>query len=130
MRITCRDRGAFTRPISSSKVDAQHYFDQGFQLMYGFDKYDAIRSFREAEKRAPNCAICYWGEPWAWGAFLNGPMSVDEAPFAFAAAQKAVSCRPIARLTSSGRLSTPCPGVMSSISIRRSGATRTRRTRR
>jgi tetratricopeptide (TPR) repeat protein len=83
--------GAFTRPISSSNADAQHYFDQGFQLMYGFDKYDAIRSFREAEKRAPDCAICYWGEAWAWGSFLNGPMSPDEAPFAFAAAQKALN---------------------------------------
>lgn len=83
--------GAFTRPISSSNVDAQHYFDQGFQLMYGFDKYDAIRSFREAEKRAPDCAICYWGEAWAWGSFLNGPMSADEAPFAFAAARKALN---------------------------------------
>src|SRR5436309_12357364 len=40
--------GAFTRHISSSNVDAQRYFDQGFQLMYAFDKYDAIRSFREA----------------------------------------------------------------------------------
>ncbi len=83
--------GAFTRPISSSNVDAQHCFDQRFQLMYGFDKYDAIRSFREAEKRAPDCPICYWGEAWAWGSFLNGPMSADEAPFAFAAAQKALN---------------------------------------
>jgi tetratricopeptide (TPR) repeat protein len=82
--------GAFTRPISSSNVDAQRYFDQGFQLMYAFDKYGAIRSFREAEKRAPDCAICYWGEAWAWGSFLNGPMNADEAPFAFAATQQAL----------------------------------------
>jgi tetratricopeptide (TPR) repeat protein len=83
--------GAFTRPISSSNVDAQRYFDQGFQLMYAFDKYDAIRSFREAEKHAPDCAICYWGEAWAWGSFLNGPMGADQAPFAFAAIQRALN---------------------------------------
>jgi tetratricopeptide (TPR) repeat protein len=82
--------GAFTRPISSSNVDAQRYFDQGFQLMYAFDKYGALRSFREAEKRAQNCAMCYWGEAWAWGSFLNGPMNPDEAPFAFAAMQQAL----------------------------------------
>lgn len=81
--------GKFTRPISSPNREAQAYFDQGFQLMYAFDKGEATRSFREAEKRDSNCAICYWGEAWSWGSFLNGTMQADESPFAFAAAQKA-----------------------------------------
>ena len=82
--------GRFTRPVSSSSEEAQRYVDQGFQLMYAFDKYGAIRSFREAEKRAPDCAMCYWGEAWAWGSYLNGQMSADHAPFAFAAIQQAL----------------------------------------
>jgi hypothetical protein len=41
--------GSFSRKISSRSAEAQAYFDQGFQLMYAFAKYDAIRSFREAE---------------------------------------------------------------------------------
>lgn len=86
--------GAFTRPVSSSNVEAQRYFDQGFQLMYAFDKYGAIRSFREAEKRAPDCAMCYWGEAWAWGSYLNGPMSAADAPFAFAAIRQALKLSP------------------------------------
>ncbi|MEO8035337.1 MAG: hypothetical protein ABI837_12955, partial [Acidobacteriota bacterium] len=81
--------GRFTRPISSSIAEAQQYFDQGFQLMYAFDKYGAIRSFREAEQRDPSCAVCYWGEAWAWGSFLNGTLSADESPFAYAAIQQA-----------------------------------------
>jgi tetratricopeptide (TPR) repeat protein len=81
--------GTFAHPISSTNREAQAYFNQGFQLMYAFDKTDAIRSFREAEKRDPNCAICYWGEAWSWGSFLNGQMQPKEAPFAFAAIQKA-----------------------------------------
>lgn len=81
--------GNFTHPISSSNREAQDYFNQGFQLMYAFDKVDAIRSFREAEKRDPDCAICYWGEAWSWGSFLNGHMQDNEGPFAFAAIQKA-----------------------------------------
>jgi tetratricopeptide (TPR) repeat protein len=81
--------GKFTRPISSSNREAQAYFNQGFQLEYAFDKIDAIRSFREAEKRDPDCAICYWGEAWSWGSFLNGPMQPNESPFAFAAIRKA-----------------------------------------
>ena len=40
-------------------------------MMYAFAKPEAVRSFREAWKRDPNCAICYWGEAWAWGSYLN-----------------------------------------------------------
>ena len=31
-------------------------------MMYAFARLDAVRSFREAWKRDPDCAICYWGE--------------------------------------------------------------------
>ena len=85
--------GKFTRPISSSNKEAQAFSDQGFQMMYAFAKPEAIRSFREAWKRDPECAICYWGEAWAWGSYLNGPMSADEAPHAYAAIQKAIGLK-------------------------------------
>ena len=85
--------GTFTKPISSSSKEAQAFFDQGFQMMYAFAKSEAIRSFREAWKRDPDCAICYWGEAWAWGSYLNGPMGADEAPHAYAAIQKALSLK-------------------------------------
>ena len=85
--------GSFSRKISSSSAEAQAYFDQGFQLMYSFGKYDAIRSFREAWKRDPQCAICYWGEAWAWGTNMNQVISPGEAPFAYAAVQKALSLK-------------------------------------
>ena len=62
-------------------------------MMYAFAKLDAVRSFREAWKRDPDCAICYWGEAWAWGSYLNGPMSAEQSPFAYAAAQKALALR-------------------------------------
>jgi tetratricopeptide (TPR) repeat protein len=85
--------GPFHRPISSTNKEAQAFFDQGFQMMYAFARLDAVRSFREAWKRDPNCAICYWGEGWAWGSYLNGPMSADQSPFAYAATQKAISLK-------------------------------------
>jgi tetratricopeptide (TPR) repeat protein len=85
--------GSFTRPISSASREAQAYFDQGFQMMYAFAKEDAARSFREAQKRDPSCAICFWGEAWAWGSYLNGPMTVEEAPRAYAAIQKALAIK-------------------------------------
>ena len=71
--------GTFTRPISSRNAGAQAYFNQGFQLMYAFAKAEAGRSFREAQKRDPTCAICYWGEAWAWGSYVNGRMTVAHA---------------------------------------------------
>ena len=74
--------GTFTRPISSTNPDAQAFFNQGFQMMYAFAKPEAVRSFRESWKRDPNCAICYWGEAWAWGSYLNAPMGPEEAPHA------------------------------------------------
>ena len=83
--------GSHTHPISSSNAEVQAYFNQGFQLMYAFAKEDATRSFREAWKRDPDCAICYWGEAWSWGSYLNGPMRPFESPHAYAAMQEAVA---------------------------------------
>ena len=69
--------GTFARPMSSKNAEAQAFFNQGFQMMYAFAKPEAVRSFREAWKRDPDCAICYWGEAWAWGSYLNAPMSAE-----------------------------------------------------
>ncbi len=85
--------GTFTRRMSSSSKEAQAFFDQGFQMMYSFAKAEAVRSFREAWKRDPECGICYWGEAWAWGSYLNAPMNSEEAPHAYSAAQKALSLK-------------------------------------
>jgi len=85
--------GTFTRKISSPNKEAQAFFDQGFQMMYAFAKREAVRSFRESWKRDPDCAICYWGEAWAWGSYLNQPMSALESPHAYAAIQKAMALR-------------------------------------
>ena len=81
--------GTFARTISSSNAEAQAFFNQGFQMMWSFAKPEAVRSFRESWKRDPDCAICYWGEAWAWGSYLNSPMSAEEAPHAYTAIQKA-----------------------------------------
>jgi tetratricopeptide (TPR) repeat protein len=85
-----RGLGPYTRPITTSSHEAQRYFDQGVQLLYAFTPSNAARSFREAWKRDPSCAMCYFGEAWAWGSYLNGPMTAPDAPRAYAAIQKAV----------------------------------------
>jgi tetratricopeptide (TPR) repeat protein len=83
--------GPFTRASSSPNRVAQAYFSQGFQLMYAFAKAEAGRSFREAQRQDPNCAICYWGEAWAWGPYVNGRMTVEHSARAYAAIQKALT---------------------------------------
>jgi tetratricopeptide (TPR) repeat protein len=85
--------GTFTKPISTKNPDAQAFFNQGFQMMYSFAKPEAVRSFRESWKRDAECAICYWGEAWAWGSYLNAPMNAEEAPHAYAAIQKALTLK-------------------------------------
>ena len=91
MRLYPEAMGDFHFPISSSNEVAQAYFDQGFQLMYAFAKTEAARSFYAAHEADPECAICYWGEAWAWGAYLNGAMTTAEAPRAWHALQQAVA---------------------------------------
>ena len=92
--------GPFAFKISSANEEAQQFFDQGMQLMFAFAKVDAVRSFRQSWTRDPDCAICYWGEAWAWGSYLNGPMRPLEAPHAYAAVQKALD---LAELHASAR---------------------------
>lgn len=88
-----RGLGPFSRPITTSSAEAQLYFDQGIQLLYAFDPNLAARSFREAWKLDPDCAMCYLGEAWAWGPYLNGPMVTDDAPRAHRAITKAMELR-------------------------------------
>jgi tetratricopeptide (TPR) repeat protein len=85
--------GEFTWPTGTTSKEAQAYFDQGVRLLYSFTPQEAARSFREAQKRDPGCAMCYFGEAWSWGPYLNGAMSADAAPRAYAAVQQAVRLR-------------------------------------
>ena len=81
--------GPHDRLITTGSEDAQEYFKQGIQLLYAFTPADALRSFREAQRHDPTCAMCYFGEAWALGPYLNGPMRADNAPEAVAAITKA-----------------------------------------
>ncbi len=82
--------GPFSRSITTSSPESQLYFDQGVQLLYAFEPNLSARSFRAAWQLDPDCAMCYFGEAWAWGPYLNGPMVASDAPRAHAAIQKAL----------------------------------------
>ncbi len=58
-------------------------------MMYSFAKREAVRSFRERGSGMRDCAICYWGEAWAWGSYLNCADAADEeSPHAYAASRR------------------------------------------
>ena len=63
--------GAWTHPIQTSSVDAQKYFNQGLSLMYGFNRYEALRSFRKAAELDPKAPMAQWGIAMATGPYVN-----------------------------------------------------------
>ena len=83
--------GPYFWEISTDNQTAQDYFTQGMQLRYAYNMNDAAKSMAEARRADPDCAICYWGEALALGAFLNGAMSAEKPPYAHEAIEKAVA---------------------------------------
>jgi len=82
--------GPYSWKITTSSEMAQRFFDQGLQMRYAYGMEDAARSFRQAHREDPDCAMCYWGEAFALGSFLNGGMTAEKAPYAHEAIEKAV----------------------------------------
>ena len=72
-------------PASGLEGDARRYFDQGLALTYGFNHKAAIAAFREARRRAPDCAMCAWGEALANGPNINAGMDDAQNAAALAA---------------------------------------------
>jgi tetratricopeptide (TPR) repeat protein len=86
--------GNHRHPISTQNPLAQRYFNQGLILAYGFNHAEAIRSFQEAARLDPNCAMCYWGIALALGPNINAPMADAAVPPAWTALQKAIALAP------------------------------------
>lgn len=64
-------------PVTAN-AEAQAFFDQGIGQLWGFDYDEAERSFAEALRRDPDCAMCAWGEALAIGPYINsGPIPAD-----------------------------------------------------
>ena len=82
--------GSHTWKVTTDSETAQNYFNQGMQLRWAYNMREAARSMAEARRADPTCAMCYWGEAFALGSFLNGGMRAENAPLAHAAIEKAV----------------------------------------
>jgi len=76
--------------ITTSKSQAQKYFDQGLALKYGFNHDEAYRAFQYAAQLDPNCAMAYWGMALVLGPNINWPMDSTLEAQAYAHVQKAL----------------------------------------
>ncbi|HEV8145476.1 MAG TPA: hypothetical protein VGP79_03810 [Bryobacteraceae bacterium] len=84
--------GVWRHPIATKNADAQKFFDQGLSLLYGFNRYEALRSFRKVAELDPQSVMAHWGMAMSQGPYINmdGDPSFDlkGACSAVAAGQK------------------------------------------
>jgi len=85
--------GSFHHQISTRNKLAQRYFDQGIKLTFGFNHAEAMRSFREAIRLDPHCAMCWWGWANALAPNINLPMPEDAVKPAWVASQNALALK-------------------------------------
>lgn len=71
--------GSYSRKISTRSTEAQKYFDQGMRWVFGFNHGAAIRSFQEAARLDPDCAMAHWGIALASGPHINLPAMAPAA---------------------------------------------------
>ncbi|HEX5776465.1 MAG TPA: tetratricopeptide repeat protein [Caulobacteraceae bacterium] len=81
--------GAHRMAVTTTNPQSQVFFDQGVNLLFAFNHAEAIRSFREAARLDPACAMCWWGVAYALGPNINMPMPDDAVAPALFAAEKA-----------------------------------------
>ena len=52
--------GSYSVSVTTNSDLAQKYFNQGIIFTYGFNHEEAFRSYREAARLDPDCAMAYW----------------------------------------------------------------------
>jgi len=67
--------GAVHFQITTSKQEAQKFFNQGVGQLHGFWYFEAERTFRQVLKIDPECAMAYWG--LAMANFKNKERATD-----------------------------------------------------
>ena len=82
--------GRHHHAIATTNPAAQRYFDQGCDLVFGFNHEEAVRSFTRAADLDPKAAMPHWGIAWALGPNYNLDIDDDRAKQANAAIAEAL----------------------------------------
>jgi tetratricopeptide (TPR) repeat protein len=105
--------GAWKHVIATRNAEAQKYFDQGLNLLFGFNRYEAMRSFRKASELDPAATMAYWGLAMSQGPYINmdGDPSFDlkGACAAVDAGRKAAGNTPAREAAYLDTVSAVCP---------------------
>ena len=71
--------GTYEWKVSTGNTEAQAFFNQGMQLRWAYNMPESVASMVRAGELDPSCAMCFWGEAFSRGSFLNGAMSAEQA---------------------------------------------------
>lgn len=81
----------YARTVTTQSDEAQRWFNQGIQLLYGYNHDEAIRSFEKVAEIDPSCAMGWWGSAYSRGLHINNPeMTEEQSQRANQAAQNAI----------------------------------------
>jgi len=87
------DLGEHTFPVTTRSKEAQAFMSQAVNLTYGFNHAEAGRSYREAARLDPDCAMAWWGQALVLGPNINAAMDPKDEPRARELAQKALAMK-------------------------------------
>jgi tetratricopeptide (TPR) repeat protein len=65
------DLGKHAKPISTSSVEAQRWFNMGLNWCYGFNHEEGVKCFLKALEHDPECVMAHWGVAYGSGPFYN-----------------------------------------------------------
>jgi len=80
-------------PVTTNSKRAQLFINQAIMLTYGFNHAEAARSFQEAARLDPDCAMAYWGMALVNGPNINMVMPPEAEPKAYELIQKAIAMK-------------------------------------
>ena len=78
-------------PVTTDSARAQLFINQGMLLTFGFNHAEAGRSFREAARLDPGCAMAYWGMALVLGPNINMAMPLEAEPQAYELIRQAIA---------------------------------------
>jgi tetratricopeptide (TPR) repeat protein len=81
--------GSLHHPVTTSRPEAQKFFDQGLTFVYAFNHPEAVRSFERAAQLDPQMSMAYWGIALALGSNINSEIDAEREKAAYGAVQKA-----------------------------------------
>ena len=85
--------GNVHHPVSTKNPQAQQFFDQGLNLVYGFNHDEARRSFQRAAELDPKLAMAHWGVALTLGPNYNLPVDSERERSGYDAVQRAVALK-------------------------------------